>query len=138
VTSVAKGGRHRNEESARMMTQKGFGKRNRCLHRHPTCGIFLGKTDEISRTSHLMHDGFSFDKILQNKCIILGQELNENNLRKWKVWSDRCQRSVADKTCGFLIAQNILRLSKHTDMTIHWKALAEHGTINLDIQQSLW
>jgi hypothetical protein len=42
-------------------------------------------------------------KSFKNKCVILGQELTENNLRKWKVWSDRCQRRIVDKTCGFLI-----------------------------------
>jgi hypothetical protein len=41
------------------------------------------KTDAILRTLHLTHDGISFDdKILQNKRVILGQELTENNLRK--------------------------------------------------------
>jgi lysozyme family protein len=36
------------------------------------------------------------------------------------------------------IAQNILRLLKYTDMTIHWKGLEEHyfyeGTISFSIQ----
>jgi hypothetical protein len=44
-------------------------------------------------------------KSFKNKCVILGQELlvTENNLRKWKVWYDRCQRRVADKMCALLI-----------------------------------
>jgi hypothetical protein len=29
-----------------------------------------------------MHDGVSFDKIQQNKWVILGHELTENNVRK--------------------------------------------------------
>jgi hypothetical protein len=37
-------------------------------------------------------------------CYFLRQELTEDNLRKWWVRYDWCQRRVADKTCRFLIA----------------------------------
>jgi hypothetical protein len=33
--------------------------------------------------------------------VILRQEWTENNLRKWIVRYDQCQRRVADKTCRF-------------------------------------
>jgi hypothetical protein len=46
--------------------------------------------------------GLVLTKSFKNKCVILGQELTENNLRKWSVRSDRCQRRVADKTWRFL------------------------------------
>jgi hypothetical protein len=46
-------------------------------------------------------------KSFKKKCVILEQELTENNLRKWKFRLDRCQRRVANKTCRFLIANNI-------------------------------
>jgi hypothetical protein len=45
-----------------------------------SCGIFIEKTDEISRTLHAQ------------------------NPSKWRVRYDRCQRRVADKTCRFLVS----------------------------------
>jgi hypothetical protein len=39
-----------------------------------------------------MHDGIGFGKI---KWVILGHELNENNVRKLRIRSHRSQRHVA-------------------------------------------
>jgi hypothetical protein len=43
-----------------------------------SCRFFIRKPDEVLRTLLLMHDGISY----QNKWVILGHELTENNLRK--------------------------------------------------------
>jgi hypothetical protein len=40
-------------------------------------------------------DGIGLIKSYQNKLVNLGQELNENNLRKQKIRSQRSQRHVA-------------------------------------------
>jgi hypothetical protein len=52
-----------------------------------SCRVYKRKTDEISRTLRLMHDGINFDKILQ--------KLTENNLRKYGIRSQRSQHHVA-------------------------------------------
>jgi hypothetical protein len=62
-----------------------------------SCGIFIEKTDEISITLHWCTKSF------QNKCHnVLFGELTKNNLRKWIVRYDRCQRRVADKTLYYV------------------------------------
>jgi hypothetical protein len=69
-----------------------------------SCVIFIGKTDEISRTLHWCTKSF------QNKSrsvLFLRQELTENNLRKWRDRYDWYQRRVADKTCRFLITGTV-------------------------------
>jgi hypothetical protein len=43
---------------------------------------FVRKTDDILRTLLLMHDGVRLIKSNQNKWVILGHELTENNVRK--------------------------------------------------------
>jgi hypothetical protein len=64
------------------------------------------KTEEISRTLHAQNPS----KFFQNKShSVLFWDQNwklktENNLRKWRVRYDWCQRRVADNTCRFLIA----------------------------------
>jgi hypothetical protein len=45
-----------------------------------SCRFFIRKTDEISRTLRLIHDGISFDKILP-KQVGYFENLTENNLR---------------------------------------------------------
>jgi hypothetical protein len=58
-----------------------FGKRKQCQ-----AYMSIGKTDEISRTLHLMHRWFLvLTKSFKNKCVILRQELTENNLRNGKL-----------------------------------------------------
>jgi hypothetical protein len=47
-----------------------------------SCRFLIGKTDEISKTLHLMHVGISLIKSYEIKWVILGQELTGNNLRK--------------------------------------------------------
>jgi hypothetical protein len=66
-----------------------------------SCGIFIEKTDEISGTLHWCTK--SFQNKCHSVCVILRQQLTENNLRKLIVRYDRCQRRVADKTYRFLI-----------------------------------
>jgi hypothetical protein len=79
---------------------QGFGKRQQCLglRRHPV----EFSLEKLMRYRELL----VLTKSFKNKCVISGQGLTENNLRKWKVWSDRCQHCIADNTCGFLIVTN--------------------------------
>jgi hypothetical protein len=41
-----------------------------------SCSFFIWKTDEISRTLHLMHDGIYFDKILPKQMRYFGTRIN--------------------------------------------------------------
>jgi hypothetical protein len=47
-----------------------------------SCRFFIRKTDEISRTLRLMHNGISFDKILPKPAGYFGPTLTESYLRK--------------------------------------------------------
>jgi hypothetical protein len=53
-----------------------------------------------------------------SQCVILRQELTENNLRKWRVRYDQCQRCVADKTCRFLIRRGTVHFWTSTVVLI--------------------
>jgi hypothetical protein len=77
----------------------GFWRKNNNIVYWATCGIFIGKTDEILTTLHWCTKSF------QNKChsALFWDKLTENNLGKWRVRCDRCQRRVADNTYRFLI-----------------------------------
>jgi hypothetical protein len=50
-------------------------KRKHCLYRRPA-DFSSRKTDEISRTLRLMHDGISFDKILPKQVDYFGTGIN--------------------------------------------------------------
>jgi hypothetical protein len=80
-----------------------FGKRKHRLWE--SCGLY--SSEKLMRYRELCIAAQNPSKSFQNKChsvlIILRQELTENNLRKWRVRYDRCQRRVADETCRFLI-----------------------------------
>jgi hypothetical protein len=51
---------------------------------------------------------------------ILEQERTENDLRKWKVRSDRCQRRITDKTCRFLIGLKLEDMLLGRRCVIDW------------------
>jgi hypothetical protein len=71
--------RHSTAEKDRLHFSTGFTQKKTIMS---TCILLAScrffKTDEISKTLHLMQDGISFDK----KWVILGEELTEKNLRK--------------------------------------------------------